>query len=134
MARHFFVCLALLCGATIVHAQKLMGIVVEQDASGKDQPLPGATVHWLGTTSGTTTRDNGVFLIDRVSGADQLVVSFVGFKADTMLIEDQANVKVVLVSDQVLEEVTVQGWRPSTRFDQANPINVSIMDEKELFK
>src|SRR5690349_12517987 len=109
MAKHFLFCLVILCGVTATHAQKLMGIVVEQGADGKDQPLPGATVHWLGTSSGTTTRDNGVFLIDRVPGSDQLVVSFVGFKADTMLIEDQANVKVVLVSDQVLEEVTVQG-------------------------
>src|SRR5690349_21442479 len=98
MAKQFFVCLALLCGATIVHAQKLMGIVVEQDGSGKDQPLPGATVHWLGTSSGTTTRDNGVFLIDRISGSDRLVVSFVGYKADTMLVQDQNNIKVVLVS------------------------------------
>jgi outer membrane receptor for ferrienterochelin and colicins len=117
-----------------VRAQKLMGIVVEKGADGNEQPLPGATVHWLGTSAGTATRDNGVFMLDRVPGNDKLVVSFVGFKADTMQVGDQSNIKVLLVSDEVLEEVTVQGWRPSTRFDQTNPINVSIMDEKELFK
>jgi outer membrane receptor for ferrienterochelin and colicins len=121
-------------GIGSLHAQKLMGIVVELDATGQDQPLPGATVHWLGTTSGTTTRDNGVFMIDRMAGNDQLVVSFVGFRADTMQIKDESNIKVVLASNEVLDEVTVQGWRPTTRFDQTNPINVAIMDEKELFK
>ncbi|HRI78284.1 MAG TPA: hypothetical protein PLR06_02010, partial [Cyclobacteriaceae bacterium] len=45
-------------------AQKLLGLVVEKDAQGKDQPLPGANVYWLGTSKGTTTKDNGVFLID----------------------------------------------------------------------
>src|SRR5690349_22951979 len=118
MVKTFVCCLVILTGVMQAHAQKLMGIVVEKDPAGKEQPLPGATVHWLGTSAGTATRDNGVFMIDRIAGNDNLVVSFVGFKADTMRVGDQSNIKVVLVSNEVLEEVTVQGWRPSTRFDQ----------------
>ena len=51
---------------TNASAQKLMGVVVEKDTKGQDQPLPGANVYWLGTTKGATTRDNGVFIIDRI--------------------------------------------------------------------
>ncbi len=115
-------------------AQKLMGVVTEKDPKGKDQPLPGANVYWLGTSKGSTTKDNGVFLIDRVTGVNRLVISFVGYKADTLLITDQTNIKVELKSDQTLQAVTVEGWRPSTHFDNVSGINTVVMNEKELFK
>ncbi len=72
-----FLALALTC-PLVSSAQKVMGLVIEKDAKGKDQPLAGANVYWLGTTQGATTRDNGVFLIDRLQGNDRLVISFVG--------------------------------------------------------
>jgi outer membrane receptor for ferrienterochelin and colicins len=118
----------------IADAQRLMGVVTEKDAAGKDQPLPGANVYWLGTTKGTTTKDNGVFLIDRLEGVDKLIVSFVGYKTDTISVTDQTNLKVDMISDQMLDEVTVQGWQPSSRPLQSSGINVIQMDEKELFK
>jgi outer membrane receptor for ferrienterochelin and colicin len=114
-------------------AQKLMGIVVEK-IQGEDSPLPGANVYWLGTVKGTTTRDNGVFMLDRIPGVDKLIVSFVGYTADTLTITNEANVKVALRSEQMLQEVTVQGWKSTTRIDQSSGINIQVMDEKELFK
>jgi len=119
---------------TDVDAQKLMGIVVEKDNKGQDQPLPGANVHWAGTTTGAVTRDNGVFTVDRVEGHNLLVASFVGYRPDTVEVVDQTNIKFQLSSEQVLQEVTIEGWRPSTRIDQSSGINISVMDEKELFK
>jgi outer membrane receptor for ferrienterochelin and colicins len=115
-------------------AQKILGVVIEKDAQGKDQPLPGANVYWLGTTQGVTTRDNGVFLIDRVAGNDKLIISFVGHRPDTILVTDQTNLKVELKSDQVLQEVVVEGWKPSTVANLSSGINVIEMNEKELFK
>lgn len=123
-----------LVGAFDAGAQTVMGVVIERDTKGQDQPLPGASVHWLGTTTGTTTRDNGVFIIDRVPGSDKLVASFVGFHPDTIQITDQRNIKFELRSSEVLNEVTIEGWRPSTRIDHSSGINVAVMDEKELFK
>lgn len=116
------------------NAQKLMGLVVEKNTDGVDQALPGANVFWLGTTKGTTTGENGVFLIDRVEGVDKIVISFVGYKSDTLTITNQTSVKATLSSDQVLEEVTVQGWRATSGLDQLKPINTVVMTEKELFK
>jgi outer membrane receptor for ferrienterochelin and colicins len=126
-------------GMTIViaysaDAQKLMGLVVEKNENGVEQALPGATAQWLGTGKGATTGDNGVFIIDRVEGVSKLVISFVGYSADTLTIIDQSSIKVELKSNQVLQEVTVQGWRASSGMDQLKPINTVVMTEKELFK
>lgn len=122
---------------TYIHvavAQKLMGLVVEKDVKGVDQPLPGANVYWMGTQKGATTKDNGIFLIDRIEGTSQLVISYIGYKSDTILITDQGSVKVELKSDLLLDEITVEGWRSTTHFDQSSGINLVVMDEKELFK
>lgn len=115
-------------------AQQLLGLVVELNDKGVEEPLPGANVVWLGTSIAATTGENGVFMINRVAGADKLVISFVGYRSDTLTITYQKNVKVTLVSNQVLNEVTIEGWRSSTRMDITNPINTSVMTEKELFK
>ncbi|MBX7127009.1 MAG: TonB-dependent receptor, partial [Cyclobacteriaceae bacterium] len=125
--------LLLLCACT-ASAQRLLGVVYEKDDKGKDQPLAGANVYWLGTTHGTTTRENGVFFIDRIKESNKLVVSFVGYKADTLLIDAQTNVKIELKSDEYLDELVVQGWKPSTHIDHKSGTNTIVMDEKELFK
>ncbi len=117
-----------------VQAQRLLGLVVELNEKGVEEPIPGANIVWLGTSTVAVTGDNGVFMIDRVAGATKLVISFVGYRSDTVEVVDQTSVKVTLVSNQVLEEVTIEGWRSSTRMDQMRPINTSIMTEKELFK
>jgi len=129
-----FMVIILIFGVEAIHAQKLMGLVVQKNAEGVDEPLPGAGIFWLGTSIGTTTGENGVFMIDRAEGAVKLVVSFVGYRSDTVSISNQTSIKVTLQSDQYLKEVTVQGWKPSSGLDQSRGINTVIMTEKELFK
>lgn len=113
---------------------KLMGLVVELDKSGKDSPLAGANVYWLGTTEGGSTGANGVFFVSRVAGKDKLVISFVGYRSDTITVTDQRNIKVILTPDNVLDEVTVKGWQPTSGLNYLEGINVIEMDEDELFK
>jgi outer membrane receptor for ferrienterochelin and colicins len=130
-----FVVIALTFCATVVQAQqKLIGLVVEKNAEGVDEPIPGANVFWLGTAVGTSTGENGMFMIERVEGVSQLVVSFVGYRTDTVSVGNQTSIKVTLRSDQQLKEVVIQGWKPSTGLDQAQGINTVVMTEKELFK
>lgn len=132
--KSILVALLLLASSSVLNAQKLLGVVFEKDDKGKDQPLAGANVYWLGTSIGTATKDNGVFLIDRVEGNNRLIISFTGYKSDTVLVTDQTSIKVELKSERYLEEVTVQGWRPSTYSDITSGINTVTMNEKELFK
>ena len=44
-------------------AQYIKGVVLEEDKKGAFKPLAGASVVWLGTNTGTTTDENGVFNI-----------------------------------------------------------------------
>lgn len=126
--------LFLIAISSSLYAQKLLGVVFEKDEKGKDQPLAGANVYWLGTAVGTATKENGVFLIDRVTGSNQLIISFAGYRADTVLVTNQTSIRVEMKSERYLEEITVQGWRPSTYSDITSGISTVTMNEKELFK
>ena len=58
------------------------------DTSDSDQMgLPGASLFWEGTTVGTSTNGAGVFSIKRVKQASRLIISFVGYKSDTITVE-----------------------------------------------
>lgn len=129
-----YVAIGPLLPCTSVQAQQLLGLVVEVNEKGIDQPIAGANVIWIGTSTGTTTGDNGVFLIPRVTGFDTLLISFVGYGSDTLIITDQNRVKITLKPNQVLQEVTITGWQSTTRIDALTATNTSVMTEKELFK
>jgi outer membrane receptor for ferrienterochelin and colicins len=115
-------------------SQKLMGLVVQKNEKGIEEAVTGANVYWLGTSTSTTSRSNGVFMIDKVPGKNLLIVSFIGLKGDTLNITDQTYVKVELKSERFLQEVTVEGWKPTTGLDHALGVNTVVMGEKELFK
>src|SRR6478736_6861546 len=134
MKKGYLIVIAMIMGSSYLSAQKLLGVVMETNAQGVEGPLPGASVRWLGVGTGMTTKDNGTFLIDRVEGIDKLIVSCVGYKTDTIEVGDRANIKVELKPEQMMQEVTVHGWKPSSRIDYASGINRVVMDEKELFK
>src|SRR4030095_133084 len=53
--------------------QEIKGIVVEENNKGSFKPLAGASIVWLGTNSGTTTDDNGVFSIKQ--NGERLIIS-----------------------------------------------------------
>jgi outer membrane receptor for ferrienterochelin and colicins len=115
-------------------SQQLMGLVIRKDDKGVDEAVAGANVHWLDASTGVATGENGIFMIDRASGQNKLVISYIGYKPDTLTITNQTNIKVELKSVQELEEVTIEGWKPSTGLDHARGINTVVMLEKELFK
>ena len=55
------------------------------DSSDKDEiGLPGASIIWAGTTTGTTTNAAGYFELKRVKQTNKLVISFIGYKRDTI--------------------------------------------------
>ena len=120
----------LLFTAITARAQKLMGVVSQKNNSGTEEAVPGANVYWLGTTIATTTADNGVFMIDRAQNSNRLVISFSGLRSDTITVTDQKSIRIELRSQQVLQEVTIEGWKPTSGIDQSRGINTIVMMEQ----
>lgn len=128
---------AVVCSLGLVettNAQKIMGVVSQRNAQGLEEAVPGANVYWLDTQVATTTGENGVFMIERVEGADRLVVSFTGLLTDTIRVTTEGSIHVELKPERVLSEVVIEGWKPSSGMDQNRGINTIVMMEQELFK
>lgn len=57
-----------------------------------------------------------------------------GFEADTITITDQKSIQVELFESNTLDEVVVEGWKPSSGLNYLKGINTIEMSEDELFK
>lgn len=104
----FVACYSLL----MAQSQKITGTVT--DATGK--PLVGASVLVKGTTTGTSTDDNGKFVLSVNKASVVLQVSMTGFALTTVTAEAGKSVAVQLTENpQEMEEVVVVGYGKQKR-------------------
>ena len=74
-----------------------------------ESPLPGATIIVDGTNNGTTTDFDGVFTISAQDG-DVLIISYVGFADQRLIVGQVDSYDVILESANELEEVIVTSF------------------------
>ncbi len=70
-------------------AQSITGKITDN----KGEPIAGANVYWLNTTIGTSTNNRGEFKLSlQKTSSKKLIVSFVGYKTDTIDITNQKSI------------------------------------------
>lgn len=108
---------------------QVRGIV--KDIAG--EPIIGANVFWLGTTTGTTTGESGKFSLPETGTSDKLVVRFVGYRSDTIHIDRVDTVwEIVLQDGAVMDEVQVSARRMGTMKIRAGILNQDMISTAEL--
>ena len=112
------------------YAQNVTGIVLDKN-NGKEEAIIGATINWLGTKTATSTDTEGKFSIPRAK-AKRLIISFVGYQSDTILVTNETDLKIYLQSDNQLQEVVVRS--NSTSIDRLSPHLTEIITAKALAK
>jgi len=112
----------------------IQGVVMEEDAKGQFKPLEGATVTWLGSGTGTTTNATGVFRIALPNNSTRLVVSYTGYRPDTLSPDPTRAAVVVLAKQGNLQNVVVSARQRSSYISAINAVRTQMMTEKELFK
>lgn len=117
-----------------INTDEVRGIVLEADKKGQFNPLFQASVKWLNTERGVLTDSLGYFSIPLNNASNQLIISYIGYKADTFTVENPSTLKVILANDQALHNVTVTNTRRSSYISTISPIRTEIMTAKELLK
>lgn len=120
--------------STLFAQSSLSGVVVEEGSDGSFTPIPFANVFWLGTQVGAVTDSSGVFDLPLAGDADMLVVSYVGYKADTIQVTEKSKLTIVLKQGNVLGQVDVIYRDKGTSISYMDPIKVENISEKELYK
>src|SRR3954469_600595 len=85
LAKLYFVCFLLL--QTISFSQTLSGKVFEVREKNDTSILTGATLHWLGTTIGTSSDTAGNFSLAKTPRSNKLIITYVGLESDTTAID-----------------------------------------------
>ncbi len=105
-----------------INSEPIIILQEEKDVTGRvldenGQPLPGATVLVVGTTSGTVTDLEGNYTITVPDGAS-LMFSYIGYDPTRIEVADQSIINVSLQVDPTsLEEVVVIGYGTAKRSD-----------------
>ncbi|MEZ4909930.1 MAG: TonB-dependent receptor [Saprospiraceae bacterium] len=113
----------------------ISGKVMESFADGKQQALIGASLFWQSHPNiGTITDESGQFEIPFKRKYKGLIISYIGYRNDTLDITKSGNIKVIMHNETVLDEVTIAHKRRSTEFSFINPIKIQQISSKELMK
>lgn len=123
--------LFLLLPFTVLAQNTLNGTVTDL-ATG--QPIPGVNVNVQGAPGGTSTDFDGKFQLPNLKNGDKILVSFIGYKTETVVYNGQKNLAVSLSEDtNQLQEVVVQvGYGTVKKKDATG--SVSQISAKEFNK
>ncbi|WP_432411782.1 TonB-dependent receptor [Rasiella sp. SM2506] len=119
--------LLLLVPIVTLSQEKVEGIVLEI-IDNKEVPLGGANVFWLGSKVGDVTDFDGLFEVPFEEGRSRLVISYIGYKPDTLIVTAPRKIRQVLSSKGALDEITVTSRKKATSrsfLSSQNTINVS---------
>jgi outer membrane receptor for ferrienterochelin and colicins len=130
--------LFLVLTSTVLSAQQdkedqISGIVNFQKGK-KAEPVVGANVYWANTSTGTTTDITGLFEIYKVTSTTKLVISFVGYENDTVMVTDQQKLTILLKSSVDLDEFNVVKRQKSTQISYLDPLKKETLGKPELQK
>jgi outer membrane receptor for ferrienterochelin and colicins len=135
MKKHILLTLLFLASVLAPAQDLLRGFVGERDEKGIENPLVGVNVYWLGTSRGSMTDTAGRFAIPIIEESKSLVVRYVGYVADTVLITGKRSILIFLRPDvKSVGDVDVVGERSASYLEYSNPFSKNVMTEKELFK
>ena len=106
-----FLASLLLCMGTALAQTKVAGTVFSQEDG---QPIIGAAVKVVGTSTGMLTDVNGRFSIVLPQGKDQLEVTYLGYEGKT--VKAKNNMRIFLKADaQMVDEVIVVAYGTSKK-------------------
>ncbi|WP_298554442.1 TonB-dependent receptor [uncultured Algibacter sp.] len=114
--------------------EKITGKILEANIENRDIGLAGANVYWINTKVGTVTSIDGDFTIAYKPEYTKLVISYVGFKTDTLIINAPKVINHYLVSTDNLDAVTVKSRKQTTAKSYYKATNVINVSSDELLK
>ncbi len=116
---------------TVAYGAKPVSGVVMDD---KGELLIGANVYWVGTGTGVATDIDGAFSLPTVSSTNLLVTSYMGYHNDTTRVHGGEQLTIVLVSDLVLDEVTITERKMAVLRSRTAAFDTQTLTGDELCK
>ncbi|NJL13966.1 MAG: TonB-dependent receptor [Microscillaceae bacterium] len=108
--------------------QSLTGQVKDAESQ---LPLVGASLVWFGTKTGTVSDAEGRFSLQRLPGLTQLIISYVGYRKDTLTIApNETTLRIALHQEGELQTILVR----SDKDLDTQPIQSELLTTQDLRK
>ncbi|MDO7173086.1 TonB-dependent receptor [Mariniflexile sp. AS56] len=117
-----------------ISQEHISGIIMEANEKNERISLAGANVYWLHTTIGTVTDLDGTFTLSYSKENTKLVISYVGYKTDTLTISKPKQVRHWLQPTDNLNSVTVTSRKQATAKSYLQATNTFTVSSDELLK
>lgn len=114
--------------------ERVTGTIFEETAKGETVPLTGANVYWHNTSVGVITDIDGSFSVPYKKEYSKLIISYVGFKTDTLTITKPGKITHSLQSTSALDEVTITAKKEATTKLYLKAENTMVVGSDELLK
>ena len=118
----------------IFSQETLTGMIMDKNNPKDNLGVYGANVFWLNTSVGATTDEKGWFKIPYNKNYKKLLVSYVGYKTDTLTISDLEPIHHFITLENELEEVTLKSKKKATQRSFIQTKNVFTVNSAELLK
>ena len=118
----------------IFSQETLTGMIMDKNNPKDNLGVYGANVFWLNTSVGATTDEKGWFKIPYNKNYKKLIVSYVGYKTDTLTISDLEPIHHFITLENELEEVTLKSKKKATQRSFIQTKNVFTVNSEELLK
>ncbi len=114
--------------------EKIEGIILEKNEKNELIGLPGANVFWADASIGTMTDLDGTFSIPYEKVYTKLVISYVGYLTDTIVVNSTRRIKYILNTKDQLDEVVIKTRKKASVRSYLSSQNVINVSSSELLK
>ncbi|HOK14440.1 MAG TPA: carboxypeptidase-like regulatory domain-containing protein, partial [Candidatus Kapabacteria bacterium] len=116
-------------------SETISGRVFGLDENNQKKPLPKATISIVGSNQGAFTDNNGYFKMELPPKAHFIVVSYVGYERDTILVHDYDDeIEIVLTPSLKTETVNVVGEKSAVEISHSSAVKTETITTKGLHK
>ena len=131
MRKLLLICLLSSAGLfALAQTREVSGVITDMSDG---SPVAGVNVVAKGSPVGTASDKDGKFVLQVSSNVTTLVVSFIGFTTQEVVIPESNSVSIQLVASSLeLEEVVVTVGRGSQRTLTDTPLPIDVLSIKEL--
>ena len=134
MKKNSIVTIFLLLPLFLFSQETLTGMIMDKNNSKDNLGVFGANVYWLNTSIGATTNEKGWFTIPYKKSYKKLVVSYVGYKSDTLIITNLEPIHHFITPENELAEVRIKSKKKATQRSFVQTQNVFTVNSAELLK
>jgi outer membrane receptor for ferrienterochelin and colicins len=134
MKKHTLISLILLFPVFIFAQINLKGIIMDAQNPKKNLGITGATVNWLNTNIGAITNNKGWFTVPYKKEYKKLVISYIGYKTDTITISNLTPIRHFITSESELKEIIIRSKRGAVQKSLFATANTFTVNNDELLK